>query len=147
MPISEEYRANLKRIGTRLIQIESRNPGSIRMRVNPNPSLVRAIAADLKHLGFKKPFLQSARQFIFDCVASHQRAMEMVLPYTMLAGPNHHGQIHCWNGWGAYVGWQGLFQLSDFSAGAENQLMLIMLVDSFFDQISDLLDAIGEKTK
>jgi hypothetical protein len=145
MPISEEDEANLKRIGARLIQIESRNPGSIRMRTNPNPSLVFAMASDLKNLGFEKPFFQSARQFVFDCVASHQQAMEMVLPYAMLAGPNHDGQVHCWNGWGAYVGWQGLFQLSDFSGGLESRLMLIMLIDSFFDQISDLLNPIGEK--
>jgi hypothetical protein len=36
-------------------------------------------------------------------------------------------------------------QLSEFSGGLESRLILIMLIDSFFDQVRDLLDRIGSK--
>ena len=42
MPLAEPYQTNLSLIGSRLIAIESRTPGIVRMRINPNPQKVAA---------------------------------------------------------------------------------------------------------
>jgi len=143
MPIPEPYLSNQKRIGSRLIELESHQPGLVRMR--PNPLLVPAAAMDLKTLGFKKRFLQSPQQFIFDCVLSYQQAINALLPLTFLVGPDlGDGHFHCWNGCGQYAGWQGLFQLSDFASGGKDRMLLIINIEPFFGQLSDLLDPVPE---
>ncbi len=114
------------------------------MKANPNPALISAMAADFQNLGCKKPFFQSAQQFVFDSIVSNQAAIEMALPFIMLGGTPCDGRIPCWNGWGIYVGWQGVLQLSDFSDGKGGRLLMVMLIDSCFNEIRDLLDPVPE---
>jgi len=120
----ESYPTRRKRIGSRLIELESRQPGLVRIRVNPN--LAPPAVELLKGMGFKKRFLQNPQQFIVDCALSYQQAMYELLPAALLTGPNSgHGHIHCWYGDGQYAGWQGLFQLSDFRSGDLDRTILV----------------------
>ena len=145
MPISESDVAKKKLIGSRIIELESHNPGLVRMRANP--AQVHLAAGELKKLGFKKPFLQSDQQFLFNCVLSYQQAISGFLPFTLLAGPDHgDGHIHCWNGYGHYIGWQGLLQLFNFASGGKDRMLLIMEIQTYFDKISDLLQPIPRST-
>jgi hypothetical protein len=105
MPVPERYLTRLPQIGQRLIQIESCNPGLVRMRATHDLFTLTAVTQKLKALGFKKRFLQSPQQFLYDSFLSYQAAVEACLPYTVLAGPpTPEGHTHCWQGWGNYVG-------------------------------------------
>lgn len=142
MPIPQEYLNRMEQIGTRLIGIESRSPGLVRMRANPTqiPSAVSL----LKSNGFKKPFLTSGTQFVYDCFLSYQLGAELILPFTLLAGTEEQtGRVSCWTGIGQYAGWQGQFQLADFSEGNKMRCVLIINCEPFFDSISDLLDPVA----
>jgi len=142
MPIPEAFLAKQRLIGSRLIDIESQNPGLI--RIVANPFMIPAAAQDLKNLGFKKSFLQSSEQFVVSCFLHHHQAVNALLPLTLFAGSDlGDGKIHCWNGCGQYAGWQGLFQLTDFAAGnKQNRCLLIVNAEPFFDKIRDTLDPI-----
>ncbi len=134
---------NRKSIGSRLIELESHQPGLVRIRLNPN--LAPPIAKMLSGYGFKKRFLQSPKQFIVDCALSYQKAMYELLPAALLTGPiSGSGHIHCWYGDGQYAGWQGLFQLSDFTSGDMDRIALVINIQPLFDQIKDFLNPIEE---
>ena len=144
MHIPQEYLERMHKIGERLISIESHNPGLVRMRSNlfTIPMAVSALQAE----GFKKGFFKSGKQFVYDCFLSYHKATQILLPYTMLAGGQEApGHISCWTGIGEYGGWQGAFQLGDFSSGNKMRLVLIINCEPFFDQIADLFDPVKEK--
>ena len=143
MPLPEPYNTNHQHIGSRLIQLESNTPGLVRMC--PNPFMIGVAASELKRLGFKKRFLQSPQQFVYDCVLSYQKAIEAILPYSLLAGTQVEARTHLWSGRGQYVGWQGALQLFDFTTGNKDRIVLIVEILPFFDQISEFLDPIKER--
>jgi hypothetical protein len=58
MALPEPYHTNLPLIGSRIIAFESRNPGSVRMRITPDLRKIAAAAQDLQEHGFKKRFFQ-----------------------------------------------------------------------------------------
>lgn len=87
--------------------------------------------------------LQSSEQFLVDLLLSSQPASNKILPYCLLAGPSDSsGHIHCWNGFGEYAGWQGLMQLSDFTSGGKQGVVLVINIEPFHGRIVDLLDPI-----
>ena|SRR5438874_2002620 len=149
MPIREPYFTQAKNIGHRLIEIESSNPGLVRMRANWDAFVISAMVDKLKALGFRKRFLQSSEQFLYDSVLSYQQAIEECLPYTVLTGPqNREGHNHCWAGFGRYVGSCSVFALDSLfqrKTGDLDGVVLIVNIEPFFEQISDLLDAIPEQ--
>src|SRR5947207_1677016 len=98
MPLSDLYRMKIPLIGSRLIAIESRNPGAVRMCINPDPRKVVVAAQDLAALGFKKRFFQTPQQFIFDCVLSYQQAIEMWLPFSELHALAGDNRVNIWMG-------------------------------------------------
>lgn len=127
-----------------MISIESHDPGSVKMRSNPF-TVPRAVAA-LQAEGFKKGFFKGGAQFVYDCFLSYHKATQILLPYTLLAGGEEEpGHISCWTGVGQYAGWQGLFQLGDFTSGDKMRLVLIINCEPFFGQIADLLDPVKKK--
>ncbi len=146
MPLAEPYQTNLPLIGSRLIIIESRSPGLVRMRINPDPEKAAAASQDLQEAGFKKRFLQSPQQFIFDCVLSYQQAIEMWLPFSELHALQA-DRVHIWIGYGRYGGWQGPLAATDFSGigGKRGERMLLLIdITPFYSQLSDLLDPIRQ---
>lgn len=72
---------NRKSIASRLIELESRQPGLVRIRINPG--IVPHMAKMLKEMGFKKPFMQSPQQFIVDCALSYHTALTTLLELTL----------------------------------------------------------------
>src|SRR5689334_14099286 len=113
MPLPEPYQSRLPIIASRIIAFESRNPGAVRMRINPDPQKVSAASQDLQGQGFKKRFLQSPQQVIFDCVLSYQTAMETWLRFSGLHRLVE-DRVHIWFGFGAYCGWQGPLKAMEF---------------------------------
>ena len=148
MPVPERSIARVKQIGQRLIQIESCNPGLVRMRATHDPFIITAMTNKLKALGFRKRFLQSSQQFLYDSFLSYQAAAEACLPYTVLAGPpTTEGHTHCWQGLGNYVGWYGALAISNVfqrRIGDMDGAVLIVNIEPFFEQIEDLLDPVVE---
>lgn len=145
MPLAEPYRTNLPLIGSRLIAIESHNPGSVSMRINPDPTKISAAVQDLQALGFKKRLLQSGRPFIFDCVLSYQQAIEMWLPFSELHALDTDGRVQIWFGYGRYSGWQGVLPAMEFDRERGARMLLLFEITPFFLQIHDLLDPIKQK--
>jgi hypothetical protein len=144
MALPEPYHTNLPLIGSRIIAFESRNPGSVRMRITPDLGKVAAAVQDLQEHGFKKRFFQSPQQFIFDCVLSYQTAIEMWLPFTEL----HRligDRVHIWFGFGAYCGWQGVLKATEFDGERGKRMLLLIDVAPLFAELADLLDSIKEK--
>jgi len=146
MPLPEPYHSRMPLIGSRIIAFESRNPGSVRMKITPDLEKVAAATQDLQEQGFKKRFFQSPQQFIFDCVGSYQAAIEMWLPFTEL----HHlvrGQTHIWFGYGAYLGWMGGLNAYDFYSSPERgrRMLLFINISPLFSELAELLDPIKEK--
>src|SRR6266705_4673278 len=141
MALPEPYNSRLPLIGSRIIAFESRNPGSVRMRIHPDPRKISAASQDLQEHGFKKRFFQTPQQFIFDCVLSYQAAIEMWLPFSELHRLVE-DRVHIWFGFGAYCGWQGLLKAIDFDAERCKRKLLLIDIDRCYDDISDLLDAI-----
>ena len=129
---------NRKSIASRLIELESRQPGLVRIRINPG--IVPHMAKMLKEMGFKKPFMQSPQQFIVDCALSYHTALTTLLELTLFSGPNSgNAEFDCWYGDGEYAGWQGHFQLQNYQALSENKIFIVINISTFFPQISDLL--------
>lgn len=149
MPIKEPYLTRSRHIGQRLIELEARSPGTVRMRANPDGFVVSAMVEKLKPLGFKKGFFQSSQQFIYDSFLTYPRAVEACLPYSLLVGPDSvGGHEHCWAGVGMYLGWFGTFAIDKFFQSKTLDLdgmLLMVLIKPFFGQISDLLDPFPEK--
>jgi len=118
------------------------------MRANWDSSVISAIAGKIKALGLRKPFLQSSQQFIYNTFLSYQQAAETCLPYTLLAGPkNPEGHTYCWAGVGLHVGWYGGLAITEFFQRRTGDLAgvaLVVNIQPFFDQISDLLDPIPD---
>ena len=148
MGIREPYASRAKLIGRRLIEVESRNPGLVRIRGNTDLFVMSAMANKLKALGFKKRFFQSSQQFIYDAFLSYQQAAEECLPYTLFAGPpNPNGHTHCWTGFGLYVGWYGGLAITEFfqrKTGDLDGIVMIVNIKPFYEQIRDLLDPVVE---
>jgi hypothetical protein len=146
MALPEPYRSRLPLIGSRIIAFESRNPGSVRMRINPDSQKIAAAAKDLQEQGFKKRLLQSPQQFVFDSVLSYQAAIEMWLPFAEL----HHlvgDRVQICFGFGAYCGWQGPLKAVDFDAERGMRMLLLFDIAPVFSEISDLLDPIKSKNE
>ena len=150
MSVREPYRTRAGLIAQRLIEFESRNPGIVRMRSNWDSFVISAMIQKLRAVGFRKGFLQDLRQFIYNSILSYQKAAEECLPYTLLAGPkNQHGHTHCWAGVGLYVGWYGGLAITEFftrRTGDLDGVVLIINIEPFFEQISDLLDPVRDAT-
>jgi hypothetical protein len=141
MPVPPELLQRIQLIGERLISIESHNPGMVRMLANPVK--VPEAAHALEVIGFKKRFLQSKTQFLYDCFLSSDRATRFLLPGSILAGGlDANGHRSCWDGAGQYLGWQGVLQLSNFASGGKENYVLIVNCAPFIEQISDLFDPI-----
>lgn len=141
MEIPQYYLDNLKRVAKRLLEIESETPGCVRLRTNP--FLRSAVTEKLKKMGFKKPFLQSAEQFNIDCFLTQPEATEILLRRVLLDGPiDDQGRIHCWDGAGRYMGWEGLAQLGDWTNKPNCDTVFMVYISKFFDRISDLLEPI-----
>jgi hypothetical protein len=146
MALPESYGSRLPLIGSRIIAFESRNPGSIRMRINPDLQKIAAASKDLQDLGFKKPLFRSPQQFIFDCVLSYQNAIEMWLPFAELHRLMS-DRVQIWFGFGAYCGWQGPLKAVDFDAERGKRMLLLIDIGPVFTEISDLLDPIKSKSE
>ncbi len=128
-------------IASRLIELESRQPGILRIRINPRTTSY--VADKLKEMGFKKPFMQKADQFIVDCALSYHKALVYVLEMSLLSGPNSRGgEFDCWYSNGEYAGWQGLFQLRDFESLAKNRIFAVINVSAAYASIHDLFEPI-----
>lgn len=141
MSIPPAYLERMCLIGDRLIAFEKARPGVVRLCANP--SMVSRTVDSLRRAGFKKNFLRSGQQFIFDAFLSHPQAAQGLLPFTLLAGGEESpGHISCWNGFGEYSGWQGVIQLGDFTSGNKMRLALIVNCKPFIAQIDDLLDPV-----
>jgi hypothetical protein len=134
---------NTAAIAKRLVSMELAVGGCVRM--NANPFQVAAALRALKELGFSKPFFANGKQFIYDTVLRHDLAMARLLPSSLLAGPeNSRGLIECWAGSGPYIGRQGLLQLGNFASGGKEKVVLVILIEPYFDALSDLLGRITE---
>jgi hypothetical protein len=148
MPLQEPYATRVKQIGQCLIQLESSNPGIVRMRATYDPLVITTVVERLKSLGFRKRFFQTAQQFLYDSFLSYQAAVETCLPYSILAGPrNPEGHTHCWAGVGVYMGWCGPLAMNNFferKIGGLNGAVLIINIEPFYDRIQDLLEPIAE---
>ena len=129
---------NQKNIASRLIELESLQPGLVRIRINPGvaPGLVNM----LKDKGFKKRFMQSPQQFIVDCALSYHDALFILLEIALLSGPHSGSQIDCWYGNGEYAGWQGHFQLQNDQELAKNRIFLVINISQVVPQMSNLLE-------
>ncbi|SRR6266496_2616042 len=148
MRLKEPYATRAKQIGHRLIELESCNPGIVRMRATYDPFVITAIANKLKALGFRKRIFQSSQQFLYDSFLSYQAAVETCLPYTVLAGPRStQGGNHCWAGVGLYINWYGALAINELfeqKIGDMDGAIMMVNIAPFYDQISDLLDPIPE---
>lgn len=142
----DEYKSRIPTIGSRIIAFESRNPGSVRMRINPDPGKIAAAVGDLQDQGFEKRFLQSPPQFIFDCILSYQAAIEMWLPFSELHRLVQ-DRVHIWFGFGAYCGWHGPLRATEFDAERGHRMLLLFNIDPFYHEISHLLDAPKSKSE
>jgi len=132
---------NRRNIASRLIELESRQPGLVRIRINPG--IVPGLAKMLTEKGFKKPFMQSPQQFIVDCGLSYHEALYSLLEITLLSGPNSRNhEFDCWFGSGEYAGWQGHFQLQNYEHLANNRVFVVINISQFVTQMSDLLEPI-----
>ena len=141
MPIPQHYLDNLKRVAKRLIEIESANPGCVRLR--PNPFMRDTTTNKLKNMGFKKPFLQSAEQFNIDCFLTQSEATEFLLRYTLLdIALDDQGRMHCWDGHGRYMGWQGFNELSDWNNPYLKYIVFLVNIHPFYNQMLSLLEPI-----
>jgi hypothetical protein len=130
---------NRRSIASRLIELESCQPGLVCIRINPG--IVPGLANMMKEKGFKKPFMQSPKQFIVDCGLSYHEALFSLLEITLLSGPNSgNGEFDCWYGNGEYAGWQGHFQLQNYQELANNRIFVVINISQFMPQISDLLE-------
>jgi hypothetical protein len=139
--VTQYYLDNVKRIAKRLIYLDSETPGYVRVRTNP--FLRDAVTEKFKKMGFKKPLFQSAEQFNIDCFLSYQAAAESILHRVLLDGQkDDQGRIHCWDGGGRYMGWQGLAQLGDWTNKPNCDCVFMVYISKFFDRISDLLEPI-----
>jgi len=141
MSKKEEDQRRVRLIGQRLLKLESENPGIVRMKANPF-NLNGAMHA-LRSIGFKKPFMASKTQYLYDTFLSYLPATEGLLPVTLLTGNNFEpGKINCWLGNGAYGGWQGILQLGDFTTGNKMQFVSIVNCEPFLPEIIDLFDPV-----
>jgi hypothetical protein len=132
---------NRKSIASRIIELESRQPGLVRIRINPG--MVPNLANMMKEKGFKKPFMQRPEQFVIDCALSYHDALFSLLGIALLSGPNSgNGEFECWYGNGEYAGWQGLFQLQNFQELASNKIFVVINISNCVPQMSDLLESI-----
>ena len=107
------------------------------------------MADKIKALGLRKPFLVRVRSSSFTILFYlTSRQLETCLPYTLLAGPkNSEGHTYCWAGVGLHVGWYGGLAITEFFQRRTGDLAgvaLIVNIQPFFDQISDLLDPIPD---
>jgi len=136
--------SNQKSIASRIIEIESRKPGSVRISIYYG--VVSEAVRMLKEMGFKKPIFQNPKQFITDCALSYHQALNAILEFTLLSGPMvRNGECDCWFGHGEYAGWQGHFQLSDLSTLSKNKVFFVINISHFIDEMSDLLAPIQNK--
>ena len=130
---------NCHAIANRLILIEANSPGVVRMR--HNPAIMSVVTELFSKMGYKKPFLTSKHQFIFNTILSYVPPCSAILPTCILAGPSSKDHlIKCWMGTGRFAGFQGMLQLLDFSNSGKDRVPLIIEVEPIFDNISDLLE-------
>lgn len=127
-----------RRIASRLVELESRQVGLVKIR--PNRGMVVPAAVFLQNMGYKKRLLQDPAQFIVDCALSYHEAMFELLPITLLSGPIDGGRIHCWYGSGQYAGWQGYTQLTDNSYLTQQKICLVIGIHGFYDSLRDVIE-------
>jgi hypothetical protein len=140
MPFSEQQEQTLKAIAARLLSLESASPGIVRMRATSNPVLREEALERLTAIGMKKGFFQNPDQFIYDSFLSNQTAAEVLLRKTMLAGAEgDDGYTPLWSPWGQFIGAGGHLQVHDFSDQKWNRIWLIILIEPFFDSLTDIL--------
>ena len=129
--------SNRSSIASRLIELESRQPGPLRIRISPFGAA--PLAKMLKDMGFKKPMLQSPQQFIVNCALSYHQALHTLLDVTFLSGPIKNGAFPCWWGNGQYAGILSYFKLSDFSYLSSNNIYVVINIESYIVQLDGLL--------
>jgi len=140
MKTRDEYLLNGKILAGQLIAHETSEPGTVRMC--QNHMLTASACAKLQRLGFKKKFFQSQEQFIYDAFLTYEKANEALRPYTLFSGRHmKEGGIPCWNAVGQFAGFQGLFQLNDFSSGGKQEILLIVNIEPFFESLAPFLDS------
>jgi hypothetical protein len=141
MKTRDQYLLNGKIIAAQLIAQETSEPGTVRMC--QNHTLTARACAKLEGLGFKKKFFQSQEQFVYDAFLTHEKANGALRPFTLFSGRHlKEGGIPCWNAVGQFAGFQGLFQLNDFSSGGKQDILLIVNIEPFFESLSPFLDPV-----
>lgn len=109
----------------------------------PNMALIPHVAARLKERGFKKPFLQNDKQFVFDCYLSYHKAALSLSKFVLISsGADSQGHFHIWDCLGRYCGWQGALQRMDFNASGKENIVLIVDCNRCIDRMEDLLEPI-----
>jgi len=128
-----------QQIAVKLNMVESMTPGSLRLRINP--FLVDRALGVISSTGRKKPLLKSKEAFLRECVISSAECLALLLPSTLLAGPkNPRGLVRCWCGNGKFTGLQGLIQLTDFSSGGKEGLVMIFDISGIFAEVENFLE-------
>jgi len=149
--LREPYTTKIREIGKRLIEIEMRSPGIIRMRGAIDPSVYSPVMTELEEIGLKKRFLKSQLQFIYDTVLSRQDAAQICLMHSLLIGPeNSKGRNECWTGFGTYVGSCGFLCFNELfkrNTGGANGTLLLLFVRNCFEEIRDLLDPVQDLSR
>ena len=128
-----------KEIAARLLSIESRAQGTVKMKFNT--LFIPFILADLKALGHPKPFLTAAEPFMIRTVLHNEPVLTRLLPSCVLAGPqDEEGQFKLWGGKGAYAGTAGVLAMIDFTRERNRNTLLVFDIRPFYTEIYDLLE-------
>ena len=138
-PYAQNVTDNSEAIAMRLLKIESGSPGTV--RIKHNPQMMDNAITLLAQIGYKKPFLVSKHQHLFNAILNSSVPLARFLPGCILAGTyNSERFIRCWSGKGRFVGLQGVIQLMNFSDSNKARIPLIFDILPFMDKISDLLE-------
>lgn len=98
-PTTEEF-ARKRLIAERLVATETAIPSSILLY--PNTSFIPVALQPLLELGFRKPFLTSAKRFVIDCFLTYPAACDLLLGHCFLLNHDEQHRWHIWNGYGTY---------------------------------------------
>lgn len=130
-----------REIAERIIKIETKQQGAIRL--STNPIHVNSAYSVLESMGFKKRFLATKQQCVIDCFLTSVEVCDRFLFSTILAGPfDIQTGTHRWNGLGNYQGWSGPLALTDFSREWNQKALFIVNLEPVFSAFEDLLQPI-----
>lgn len=130
-----------RKIAERIIEIETKQRGSIRL--STNPTHVNSAYSILDSMGFQKRFLASKQQCVIDCFLTSVEVCDRLLFSSILAGPcDEQSRTHRWNGLGNYQGWSGPLSLTDFSREANEKALFVVNLEPVFSAFEDILQPI-----